>query len=105
MAQSSNSIRSEPEVDCSYENIGAEPSAPDLETIINPVYATEEFLPRFSIIVEDYANTFHSVEFLDCDQPIVYTLTLTICGSYKLPGSCPEISRNAVFNPIPPIFF
>ncbi len=42
---------------------------------------------------------------IDCDQPIVYTLTSTICGSYKLPGSCPEISRNTVFNPIPPIFF
>ena len=73
LTQSSNSIRSKPEVDCCYENLEAEPTAPDLETIVSPVYATEEYLPRCSIIVEDYANTFHSVEFLDCDQPTAFT--------------------------------
>ncbi|KAK4015659.1 hypothetical protein OUZ56_030633 [Daphnia magna] len=70
LVQSSSSVAIESEGDHSYQNNVASSSAPNPETIISPVYATVEFLPRCSI-AEDYANTFRIAGFLEGD-PIVY---------------------------------
>ncbi|KAI9556679.1 hypothetical protein GHT06_016469 [Daphnia sinensis] len=70
LVQSSSSVEIGSEGDHTYQNDVASSSAPNLETVISPVYATVEFLPRCSI-AEDYANTFRIGGFLDGD-PVVY---------------------------------
>lgn len=71
LIQSTNSIRLDPEGKCYYENSVAESPAIELQSISSPVYATLEFLPNNSI-VEDYANTFRSVQFLNGDISTTY---------------------------------
>ncbi|XP_057374053.1 uncharacterized protein LOC130694935 [Daphnia carinata] len=70
LVQSSSSVEIESQRDYTYNNEIAPSSVPDPETIISPVYATVEFLPRCSI-AEDYANTLRTPGFLE-GEPIVY---------------------------------
>lgn len=70
LVESVSSIEVDPEEDHIYHNDIALSSPLNPETIVNPVYATVEFLPRCSV-AEDYANTFRIAGFLEGD-PIIY---------------------------------
>lgn len=74
LIQSTNSIRLDPEGKCFYENsvMAESPAIESInQSISSPLYATLEFLPNNSI-VEDYANTFRSVQFLNGDISTTY---------------------------------